>query len=80
MVSMDGLAVHPYFENAGREPGDCSEKSRHGLPGGETIPRPPSGTRMNVLLQELAQSGYQSFKTEVFTPKITWVHLRKERT
>jgi hypothetical protein len=27
----------------------------------------------------LTESGYQKFKTEVFTPKITWVHLRKER-
>jgi len=30
-------------------------------------------------LQLLGKLGYSEFKTEPFTPAITWVHLQKER-
>ena len=31
-------------------------------------------------LYQLAQGGYQTFKTEPFTPTITWVYLQKDRS
>ena len=37
------------------------------------------GNKSERLLQDLVASGYVTFKSEVFTPKITWIYLRKER-
>ena len=31
------------------------------------------------VLRWLKELGYREFKTEQFTPAITWVHLQKER-
>jgi hypothetical protein len=30
-------------------------------------------------LYQLAKSGYETFKTEPFTPVITWVYLQKDQ-
>jgi hypothetical protein len=36
------------------------------------------GNKSERQLKVLEEAGYKNFKTEVFTPKITWIHLRKE--
>jgi ech hydrogenase subunit C len=78
VVHVDGLAVHPYFQNtgvAGRLLGELEEGFR-GVKRFETF----VGHKNERLIQQLAKLGWQNFKTEVFTPKITWIYLRKERT
>jgi ech hydrogenase subunit C len=76
-VALDGLAVHPYFQKTvvgqrllAEIEGAFREAKEFQIFIGEKSER---------LLKVLAESGYQKFRTEVFTPKITWVHLRKER-
>ncbi len=76
-VALDGLAVHPYFQKTvvGRRllaeiEGAFREEKEFQIFVGEKSER---------LLNDLAESGYQKFKTEAFTPKIKWVHLRKKR-
>jgi ech hydrogenase subunit C len=78
MVNVDGLAVHPYFLGAGVA-GRLLDAIEQAFPGAKQL-QTVIGNKSLRLLQELAQSGYQNFKTEVFTPKITWNYLRKERT
>ncbi len=78
MVSVDGLAIHPYFWGAGVT-GRLLEALEQAFPREKQF-QTIIGNKNLRLLQELAQSGYQSFKTEVFTPRITWNYLRKERT
>ncbi len=78
MVNVDGLAVHPYFQAAGvgRRLLEVMEEAFRGAKRFEIF----VGSKSTRLLQDVAQAGYQNFKTEVFTPKITWVYLRKEGT
>ena len=57
-----------------------AERNRIGFPESkrfETYLRPQKRAASS---DQFGQSGYQNFKTEVFTPKITWIYLRKERT
>ena len=75
-VRVDGLAVHPYFEGAGvagRLLAEC-EAAFRGVKRFETF----IGNKSERQLKVLEEAGYKNFKTEVFTPKITWIHLRKE--
>jgi ech hydrogenase subunit C len=76
-VALDGLAVHPYFQKTvvGRRLLAEIEGAFHEGKEFQIF----IGEKSGRLLNDLAESGYQKFKTEVFTPKITWVHLRKER-
>jgi ech hydrogenase subunit C len=76
-VSVNGPAVHPYFRNsdvAGRMLEEV-ERAFRGAKQFEVC----IGNKSEQLLLELVKAGYLSFKTEVFTPKITWVYLRKEK-
>ena len=77
-VNVDGLAVHPYFQNtgiAGRLLMEIEEGFK-GVKRFETF----VGNKNERLLQDLVELGYREFKTEVFTPKVTWIYLRKEWT
>ena len=51
---------------------------RKGLPAGERVSRPTPATRASATSISLAKRGYQTFKTEPFTPTITWVYLQKD--
>jgi ech hydrogenase subunit C len=76
-VSVDGPAVHPYFQDT-----DVAERLIKEIEGAL-----PEAKRFETFvahknvrsLQQLAGAGYRNFKTEAFTPKITWIYLRKER-
>jgi hypothetical protein len=81
VVNVDGLAVHPYFQKTVRGPERLLDEIEQAFPGKRNrVPDRHRETRASACFKELAESGYQKFKTEVFTPKITWVYLRKERT
>lgn len=77
-VRMYGPAIHPYFENTEVRRGLLREVEA-AFPAAKHF-ETSVGQKNEVLLRDLFQSGYQNFKTEVSTPKITRVHLRKERT
>jgi ech hydrogenase subunit C len=76
-VNVDGLAIHPYFQNTvvARRLLAEIEGGFRGVKRFEIF----IGNKSERLLQDLAASGYVTFKSEVFTPKITWIYLRKER-
>ena len=76
-VAVDGLAVHPYFQKT--VVGRRLLAEIEGAFRGEKEFQIFVGDKSERLLNDLAESGYQKFKTEAFTPKITWVYLRKER-
>jgi hypothetical protein len=71
------LIVHPYFRKRGigRRLLDEIEKAFPGVTRFET----KTGHQSKRNLFQLAQRGYQTFKTEPFTPAITWVCLQKDR-
>ena len=71
------LIVHPYFRKRGigRRLLDEIEKAFPGVTRFET----KTGQQSKRNLYQLAQRGYETFKTEPFTPAITWVCLQKER-
>ncbi len=78
IVNVDGPAVHPYFQNngvAGRLLEEIDGAFR-GAKRFETF----TGNKSERQLRELIGAGYEQFKTEVFTPNITWIYLQKERT
>ena len=77
-VNVDGLAVHPYFQNTGVS-GRLLMEIEQAFQGMKQI-ETRVGNKNEPLQKELLELGYQNFKTEVFTPKITWIYLRKERT
>jgi ech hydrogenase subunit C len=77
-VVMDGLAVHPYFQNT--EVARGLLEAVEGAFGGGKRFEIFTGNKNEGALQALAAAGYQNFKTEVFTPKISWIYLKKERT
>jgi ech hydrogenase subunit C len=76
-VHIGTLCIHPYFrdsevaERMERELEDCFPHARRF----EAV----SGDKSERLLRQLGQWGFHSFKTEIFTSKITWVYLQKER-
>jgi ech hydrogenase subunit C len=74
---MSGVVVHPYYQRheIGRRLVEEIEKAFPGAKRFETF----TGQKNARGLHLLGQAGYQEFKTEPFTPAITWVHLQKER-
>jgi ech hydrogenase subunit C len=74
---VSGVVVHPYYQrqDIGRRLVDEIEKVFPNAKRFESFTGRPN-TRG---LQLLGQAGYQEFKTEPFTPAITWVYLQKER-
>jgi ech hydrogenase subunit C len=77
MVQVYGPAVHPYFENTGVRR-DLLKEIEAAFPEAKRF-ETSAGHKSEVLLRDLAESGYQNFNTEVSTPNITRVHLRKVR-
>jgi ech hydrogenase subunit C len=76
-VSIEGFAVHPYFNNtvvARRLLGEIEGSFGKGKEFHIAV-----GEKSDRLLTELAQSGYQRYKMEPFSPKITRVWLKKEK-
>jgi len=71
------MMVHPYFRKRGigRWLLDEIEAAFPQVTRFET----KTGHRSKRNLFQLAQRGYQTLKTEPFTPTITWVHLQKDR-
>ena len=71
------LIVHPYFRKRGigRRLLDEIEQALPGVTRFET----KTGHQSKRNLYQLTRRGYQTFKTEPFTPAITWVYLQKER-
>jgi len=76
-VRVDGLAVHPYFQDAGVA-GCLLKEIESAFPESKRF-ETYLGHKSARSLDQFGQAGYQNFKTEVFTPKITWIYLRKER-
>jgi ech hydrogenase subunit C len=74
---VSGVVVHPYYQRQeiGRRLVDEIEKAFPNAKRFEAFTGRPN-TRG---LQLLGQAGYQEFKTEPFTPAITWVYLQKDR-
>jgi ech hydrogenase subunit C len=74
---VSGVVVHPYYQHhkIGRRLVKEIEKAFPNAKRFEAFTGRP-----NVRgLQLLGQAGYSEFKTEPFTPAITWVYLQKER-
>ncbi len=76
-VYINVLAVHPYFRDS-----DVAERLEREIEGAfpsarrfETI----TGHKSAKRLTQLIQWGFESFKTEEFTPKIKWVYMQKSR-
>jgi Ni,Fe-hydrogenase III small subunit/GNAT superfamily N-acetyltransferase len=71
------MIVHPYFRRRGigRRLLDEIERAFPHVRRFEAF----TGHQSKRNLYQLTQRGYQTFKTEPFTPAITWVYLQKER-
>ena len=82
--AMDGTAylsrlnVHPYFRKRGIGRRLLAEIERAFPHVGRFETK--TGHRSKRNLYQLAKGGYQTFKTEPFTPTITWVYLHKHRS
>jgi ech hydrogenase subunit C len=74
---VSGLMVHPYYpcQKIGLRLVDEIEKAFPQAKHFEAFTGQPNVRS----LQLLGQAGYREFKTEPFTPNMTWVHLQKER-
>jgi ech hydrogenase subunit C len=74
---VNGVIVHPYFRRhgIGRRLLEEIEKAFPGAKRFEIF----TGQKNERGLHLLGKLGYREFKTEPFTPAITWVHLQKER-
>jgi ech hydrogenase subunit C len=74
---VSGISVHPYFQrrDIGHRLVQEIEKALPEAKRFETFTGRPNERG----LQLLGKLGYTEFKTEPFTPAITWVHLQKER-
>jgi ech hydrogenase subunit C len=72
------VIVHPYFQGMGigRRLTEEIEKAFPGVKRFEIF----TGHRSERNLRQFRKLGYQEFKTEPFTPAITWIYLQKERT
>ena len=71
------VVVHPYFQRRGigRRLLDEIEQAFPGVNRFEA----KTGHQSKRNLFQLTKRGYQTFKTEAFTPAITWVYLQKDR-
>lgn len=71
------LAVHPYFR--GRGIGRCLvEQIEKAFPEVKRF-ETKTGHRSERNIRQFRELNYQEFKTEPFTPAITWVYLQKDR-
>jgi ech hydrogenase subunit C len=74
---VSGISVHPYFQR--RDIGHrLVQEIEKALPEAKRF-ESFTGRPNERGLQLLGALGYHEFKTEPFTPAITWVHLEKER-
>jgi ech hydrogenase subunit C len=71
------LIVHPYFRKRGI--GRRLLKEIELVFPEATRFEAKSGHQSKRNLYQLTQGGYQTFRTEPFTPNITWVYLQKDR-
>ena len=71
------VLVHPYFRGRGIGRRLVEEIER-AFPGAKRF-EVKTGHRSERNLFQFHAQGYQEFKTEPFTPAITWVYLQKER-
>jgi ribosomal protein S18 acetylase RimI-like enzyme len=74
---VSGISVHPYFQrrDIGRRLVEELEKTFPQAKRFEAFTGRPNKRSLHLL----GRAGYQEFKTEPFTPAITWVYLQKER-
>jgi ech hydrogenase subunit C len=72
------LNVHPYFRKRGIGRRLLAEIER-AFPHVSRF-ETKTGHQSKRNLYQLAKGGYQTFKTEPFTPTITWVYLQKDRS
>jgi ech hydrogenase subunit C len=74
---VSGISVHPYFQrrDIGRRLVEEIEKAFPNAKRFEAFTGQPNKRSLHLL----GRAGYQEFKTEPFTPAITWVYLQKER-
>ena len=74
---VSGISVHPYFQrrDIGRRLVEEVEKAFPNAKRFEAFTGQPNQRSLHLL----GRAGYQEFKTEPFTPAITWVYLQKER-
>jgi ech hydrogenase subunit C len=71
------LIVHPYFQRRGigqRLMGQAEDA----FPTAKRFEL-FTGNKSELALQQFRKLGYQEFRTEVFTPSITWIYMQKER-
>jgi len=74
---VSGISVHPYFQR--RDIGHrLVQELEKALPDAKRF-EAFTGRPNERALHLLGALGYHEFKTEPFTPAITWVHLEKER-
>jgi ribosomal protein S18 acetylase RimI-like enzyme len=74
---VSGIVVHPYYQHheiGHRLVGEI-EKAFPNVKRFESFTGQPNERGLRLL----GRLGYREFKTEPFTPAITWVHLQKER-
>ena len=71
------VLVHPYFQKRGIGH-RLVEEIEKAFPNVKRF-EVKTGHRSERNLVQFRKQGYQEFKTEPFTPAITWVHLQKER-
>jgi ech hydrogenase subunit C len=74
---VSNISVHPYFQrrDIGRRLVEEIEKAFPNAKRFEAFTGQPNQRSLHLL----GRAGYQEFKTEPFTPAITWVYLQKER-
>jgi ech hydrogenase subunit C len=74
---VSSISVHPYFQrrDIGRRLVEEIEKAFPDAKRFEAFTGQPNTRSLHLL----GRAGYQEFKTEPFTPAITWVYLQKER-
>jgi N-acetylglutamate synthase-like GNAT family acetyltransferase len=72
------VVVHPYFQRrgiGGRLVGEIEQAFSH-VKRFEVF----TGSKSERTLKQFRKLGYEEFKTEQFTPAITWVYMQKERS
>jgi ech hydrogenase subunit C len=74
---VSSISIHPYFQrrDIGRRLVEEVEKAFPDAKRFEAFTGQPNQRSLHLL----GRAGYQEFKTEPFTPAITWVYLQKER-
>ncbi len=70
------LIVHPYFRNRGIGQ-KLLREIEHYFPGAQRHAT-YVGSKSERNLRRFHKLGYREYKTEVFTPAITWIHLQRD--